>query len=83
MEPWHPPNGLPMVMQNLSSCQNKSEMVTLKEMAFNIVKELRHIWLKLNGTLIQERFNPIISEFVEIAYKEFMKPDPWNRPFSM
>ena len=58
-------------------------MATLGETAFHVVGEARDIWHILNGTLIREQFNPIISEFVEITYQEFMRPDAWTTPFSV
>ena len=64
-------------------CHDKSAAPTLGQTAFNVVEEVREIWSKLNTTLIREDFNPLISEFVELTYREFMRPNAWTRPFSV
>ena len=83
-----PPNSeftsmLTMQSMNNSRCRNGSAGPTIEATAFSVVEELREIWMKLNGTLVREQFNPLITEFVDLTYKEFQKPDAWARPFSV
>ena len=68
---------------NSNSNSSVSGVPTLPQTAFRIVDQLRQIWSKLNATLLKEEFNPIITEFIELTYREFMKPDAFTRPFSM
>ena len=53
------------------------------EVAFNVINEARGVWQALNGTLVNQPFNPIISEFMDITLREFRKMDAWSSPFSM
>ena len=66
-----------------SNSSNSSGVPNLPQTAFRIVDQLRQIWSKLNTTLLIEEFNPIITEFVELTYSEFTKPNAWTKPFSM
>ena len=66
-----------------SQCSNETETPSLSETAFHVVEQLREIWLTLNGTLVREKFNPLISEFVQLTYMEFTKPNAFSRPFSV
>ena len=77
--------GMGMDMSRPPRCVNGTppDGPELGEVAFNVIKEARGVWKALNGTLVDQPFNPIISEFMDIAYREFMKMDAFSSPFTM
>ena len=53
------------------------------ETAFNVAGEAREIWRALNGSLVGEDVHLIVSELLDITYREFTSQNAWLDIYGM